>query len=1208
MTAGAGTFDAGAVVGSMELKIDGVIVPLQRAAQAVDAASKKMASDTSRVTTGFAALKAGVSSTVAGLSGFGLAVGAIGAGLFALVKHTGEAAVELRNLGARTGMTRQQLQELQVVAKGNELEFGMIVRSVQLLQRNLMSVEAGTGNAAKVLKNLGLNVHDANKQLLPMNEIFFKAIELLQKVRNPTLQATYAAQIFGRSYAEILPLLRMGSEEMKNETDAAHKMSLVWSDELYKSAIKVHEEMVVLEFRFEAMKLKIVGKLLPALLQLEPQFDAAAELATKVAIKIADLIEGFSKLSPGLQNAILGFSGLVTILAGGGLVLRFSGIGRSVIWLGGLFVTFAKSIGIAAVAWRAGAATFKEAGAFAIAANGIGLVVAAAAAAAYEMYNFISAWNKWQNLQKIMRPPIKVSERTQVWADLRAAKIKLKNMQAERSANPPLMQKLQAQQKLEGDIYGTILSTQNEKLAYQGRLVEALQKKYDALMLAGKKANATLLDKDTPKPPPDVEKAHKAATDALTLEKARLELAIIKAKTDAQTFAIEKQQIALYLKYAGDPRMTQVERIGFLTDAIKLQADMSKEEFADAERNLQTRKAAALSYDEQKAAIEGLIVLYGKEKISTKLNQGERSAANTKLITENQALLALTKEHEDALLKIQSVMSTAWGEERTAIADSLRLEQERVKTLAGSSRLQSMAKIIELQTQLWNLDEQHLQVLHEITLEEEKTIAGKTSILQAELSRTRGVVTIIQGELAKSLEMRKPGVTQDALIAARKRVLDLESAINKLTDERLRLEEEYTNLMIKTREDIDASYAKQIADQQAFIDNAARDGREEKDTLEARNRIISLGEEQRSALLRFDLDLVEEEIALYDIGYAKKIALLQDALALEKKITEQGILRDSIRATAEAAIASARAKIERSGQWELMTLEQQGIWVTKQLEVWSKIAGVALPGVKKELEGINKTVADLNTSWQKLLHQIAIGWQTTADSMKQLMNDILDTFQNTIRAMMAGTATFKDFFLSIWNNILDYLSRFVMQQLTGWLDKLFGGGASDGATQLQAAGTQVEAAILQNTAAANQLIAAQMNAGAGQDGGSGLFDILFSGAESYTSGGEGGGAEGFLGGALDSGMGTGGYGGEFASGGIVTRPTLAMVGERGPEAIIPLSGKAGESLGGTTEVYLTVNALDARSVSDLLMRDGGASVAAAVQVALRNNNPLGRRR
>ena len=44
----------------------------------------------------------------------------------------------------------------------------------------------------------------------------------------------------------------------------------------------------------------------------------------------------------------------------------------------------------------------------------------------------------------------------------------------------------------------------------------------------------------------------------------------------------------------------------------------------------------------------------------------------------------------------------------------------------------------------------------------------------------------------------------------------------------------------------------------------------------------------------------------------------------------------------------------------------------------------------------------------------------------------------------------------------------------------------------------------------------------------------------------------------------------FAKGGIVTRPTLAMIGEAGPEAVVPLSGpNAGNFGGGGVTVNVT---------------------------------------
>lgn len=56
-----------------------------------------------------------------------------------------------------------------------------------------------------------------------------------------------------------------------------------------------------------------------------------------------------------------------------------------------------------------------------------------------------------------------------------------------------------------------------------------------------------------------------------------------------------------------------------------------------------------------------------------------------------------------------------------------------------------------------------------------------------------------------------------------------------------------------------------------------------------------------------------------------------------------------------------------------------------------------------------------------------------------------------------------------------------------------------------------------------------------------------------------------------------------ATGGIVNRPTMALIGEAGPEAVVPLNKTPGNGplpaggLGGGTTIHLTVNSLDARN-------------------------------
>ena len=52
----------------------------------------------------------------------------------------------------------------------------------------------------------------------------------------------------------------------------------------------------------------------------------------------------------------------------------------------------------------------------------------------------------------------------------------------------------------------------------------------------------------------------------------------------------------------------------------------------------------------------------------------------------------------------------------------------------------------------------------------------------------------------------------------------------------------------------------------------------------------------------------------------------------------------------------------------------------------------------------------------------------------------------------------------------------------------------------------------------------------------------------------------------------------LAQGGIVTSPTLAMIGEAGPEAVIPLNRAGGMGIGGGANITVNVNGGDPNAV------------------------------
>jgi hypothetical protein len=71
----------------------------------------------------------------------------------------------------------------------------------------------------------------------------------------------------------------------------------------------------------------------------------------------------------------------------------------------------------------------------------------------------------------------------------------------------------------------------------------------------------------------------------------------------------------------------------------------------------------------------------------------------------------------------------------------------------------------------------------------------------------------------------------------------------------------------------------------------------------------------------------------------------------------------------------------------------------------------------------------------------------------------------------------------------------------------------------------------------------------------------------------------------------------LANGGIVTSATLALIGERGPEAVVPLS-KAGQyGMGGGGEININVNGADPQAVVDALRRYMRTNGAVPIRVA-----------
>ena len=716
--------------------------------------------------------------------------------------------------------------------------------------------------------------------------------------------------------------------------------------------------------------------------------------------------------------------------------------------------------------------------------------------------------------------------------------------------------------------------------------------------------------KPTPKPT-----APTAAELAKELALAREILAgkLDAATTDTVRIALQKELIALLTRYGHEAALEELTRLQLLHEAQNLQRDMGKEAFAIAESENAHNIRKAMSFAALAEALETQSDLYQKMATSGRLTDADRQAAADKMLDTEKTLQSARAEYAASNLSVEKAMVATYEQERAVREHAIRIQENQLATerLTGDEERKRFADIKALQKDLAAFDEQHLQNVHAINLADAQTYEQRRALLSVELARQR----MIEAEPVTAV------LDEAAHEAAHERVRAIRAAIVALNIQEINQQVVLRALAAGNRQEINASFEERIAYQQLIIDNWKEMGLFEDAAGAATEARLNLEREQRQALLAYDLALIDREIAATAQGYEKKNELLQAAVAAEiaagGKILDQIELRGQIEQNAYAAIAEARGELTRSGEWELMTLQEQDVWLGRQLEKWTVLADEALPDVRHELDAMDAAIHAMEPTWAEMFRQVAKGWQTAGDSGRAMISDILNAFQTTIRGMMTGVATWRDFFLAAWNAILDYISRSAMADIVKWAEEKLGKKPSDDSGKAAAntnllAGTAMgmaaewnkEAARVMGLAALAMQLAANTMAAAGAGGGAGGAGGGIFGLLSGMLGGGGGGVDADAYGQAFELMGAIPT---FAAGGIVTKPMLAVVGEV-PELITPLSQVAAAGAGGSAPmtVNLSIQAIDTQSGIDFLLQNQRA-IGQALHAALSTNSPVGRR-
>lgn len=171
-------------------------------------------------------LSGNVGTAIGSLFGpVGQAVGQFVDQLAAKAKELMDQAIQLRTLSYQTNLSPQQLQGLEAVAKATGMSVGKLADSMNEYNRRLGYAQMHGGEMNVLLNKMGVSFDQIKNRTFT----YFDAIKALGEAQAAgTDEATlnhYANVMLGSSYKELLPLIKMGSENLR-----------VYSENIYKTS------------------------------------------------------------------------------------------------------------------------------------------------------------------------------------------------------------------------------------------------------------------------------------------------------------------------------------------------------------------------------------------------------------------------------------------------------------------------------------------------------------------------------------------------------------------------------------------------------------------------------------------------------------------------------------------------------------------------------------------------------------------------------------------------------------------------------------------------------------------------------------------------------------------------------------------------------------------------------------------------------------
>lgn len=247
---------------------------------------------------------------------------AVGGSILAVGKSTADYAGDMYDMARGAGIGVEAFQKLAYAGRMSGVETEKLSASLVKFDRMVAEATGGNKTYMQTFEDLGIKIKDSAGNLRQPNEIFEDVADIFHNTEDGIGKTALAVELFGKSGADLIPMLNDGKAGLKAFYAEAERLGLALSNEMIAKGDAFSDQLENIGEQVKGVKLQLGAALIPALSAVTEKISKVIDKITRWVQENPELVAtiGNIAMTTGKWIAILGTAaiaiGSVTFIVG----------------------------------------------------------------------------------------------------------------------------------------------------------------------------------------------------------------------------------------------------------------------------------------------------------------------------------------------------------------------------------------------------------------------------------------------------------------------------------------------------------------------------------------------------------------------------------------------------------------------------------------------------------------------------------------------------------------------------------------------------------------------------------------------------------------------------------------------------------------------------------------------------------------------------